>query len=84
MFDLSLSIITLIQPVVVNKRAGRRQGEEAVGVVMFTMLLSSASRVLLNPFQFCFLQVHADREALFAEQMGSSGVYRSSFSQGDL
>lgn len=52
-FDLSLRIITLIQPVVVNKRAGEEtKVKETVGAVILTKLLSSAPRVLLNPFQF--------------------------------
>ena len=52
-FDLSLSIITLIQSVVVNKRAGEEpKVKQTVGAVILTKLLGSAPSMLLNPFQF--------------------------------
>ena len=62
-FDLSLRLIALIQPLVVNKRAGEEtKVKETVGAVMFTRLLSSASRGLLNPFPFWKLSSSACRQ----------------------
>ena len=85
-FDLSLSIITLIQSVVVNKRAGEEpKVKQTVGAWYLPSCWVQHPACFWTHFSFGnFLQVHTDREALFAEQVEGSGVYRSWFPHGDL
>ena len=94
MFDLSLSVITLIQSMVINRAGvgvggvgmGVTEGQHEDGSSNAYRQLSTPSEVLMKPFWLgIFLQAHKFTwRPLFVEEVEASGASSSLFSQGDL